>query len=91
MLDSGAVNAIGFYSLLNVQVAKRTFIAGRYDYSNNPSSAQFVQQSGSLTFGWRATEFQKIEIEGKYTSMNEALPENKMRKILSRPICAGSL
>jgi hypothetical protein len=39
-----------------------------------------VQQSASLTFGWLATEFQKIEIEGKYTTMNEALPENNNEK-----------
>ena len=80
MLDSSTVNAIGFYSLLNVQIAKRWFLAGRFDYSNNPYSAQFVQQSGSLTLGWYATEFQKIEIEGKYSKINEALPENKNEK-----------
>jgi len=80
MLDSSTVNAIGFYSMLNIQVAKRWFLAGRFDYSNTPYSAQFVQQSGSLTLGWYATEFQKIEIEGKYTTMNEALPENHNEK-----------
>ncbi|MBI4946169.1 MAG: hypothetical protein HY840_07185 [Bacteroidetes bacterium] len=80
MLDSSTVNAIGFYSLLNVQIAKRTFVAGRFDYSNRPNSAQFLQQSGSLALGWLATEFQKIEIEGKYTTMNEALPENNNEK-----------
>lgn len=80
LLDSSTVNAIGFYSMLNVQVAKRTFVAARFDYSNRPNSAQFVQQSASLTFGWLATEFQKIEIEGKYTTMNEALPENNNEK-----------
>ena len=80
MLDSNTVNAIGFYSLLNVQVAERWFLSGRFDYSNRPTSAQFVQESGSLTLGWYATEFQKIEIEGKYTTMNEALPENNNEK-----------
>ena len=44
-LDSSTVNAIGFYSLVNVQIAKRSFLAGRYDYSNRPNSAQFVQES----------------------------------------------
>jgi hypothetical protein len=80
MLDSSTVNAIGLYSLLNVQVAQRWFLAGRFDYSNSPFSAQFVQESGSLTLGWYATEFQKIEVEGKYTTMNESLPENKNEK-----------
>ncbi len=79
-LDSSTVNAIGFYSLLNVQIAKRSFLAGRFDYSNNPYSAKFVQESGSLTLGFLATEFQKIEIEGKYTTMNTALAENDNQK-----------
>lgn len=73
-IDTGSVDAIGFYSLLSDQIAKRLFLAGRYDYSNAPYSSEFVQQSGSLTLGWYATEFQKIEFETKYTSVNEALP-----------------
>lgn len=79
-LDSSIVNAIGFYSLLTVQITKRGFLAGRFDYSNNPYSALFVQESGSLTLGFLATEFQKIELEGKYTSMNMELPENDNQK-----------
>lgn len=79
-LDSSTVDAIGFYSLLNVQVGKRYFLVGRYDYSNRPDSKEFVQQSGSLTLGWYATEFQKIEVGAKYTTMNEALFENNYEK-----------
>lgn len=70
-LDSTTVNAKGFYSLLSYQLAKRLFLVGRYDYSNTPTSNTYVQQSGSVTLGWYATEFQKIEIAGKYTSVNE--------------------
>lgn len=77
IFDSSEINAIGFYSLLNVQVAQRWFLAGRFDYSNNPYSAKFVQQSGALSLGWYATEFQKIELEAKYTTLNEKLPENR--------------
>ncbi len=80
MLDSSKVNALGFYSMLNVQVAQRWFLAGRFDYSNNPYSVKFVQKSGSMTLGWYATEFQKIELEGKYTTMNQGLIENNYEK-----------
>ena len=80
MLDSATVNALGFYSLLNVQISQRYFLAGRFDYSNSPNSKEFVQQSGSLTLGWYATEFQKMEIEAKFTSTNEALIENNDEK-----------
>lgn len=79
-LDNSIINALGFYSMLNMQVGKRTFLTGKFDYSNSPSSRQFVQKSGSLTLGWEATEFQKIEIEAKYTAMNEGLEENNFEK-----------
>lgn len=79
-LDNTIINALGFYSMLNMQVGKRTFLTGKFDYSNSPSSRQFVQKSGSLTLGWEATEFQKIEIEAKYTTMNEGLEENNFEK-----------
>lgn len=83
-LDSTDVNAIGLYSMLNVQVAKRLFLVGRYDYSNTPYSNDFVQQSGSLTLGWFATEFQKIEGEFKHTHTNQALEENNSEKDYSQ-------
>ena len=61
------VDAIGWYSLMNVQVSKRYFVTARYDYTNKPSSAQFVEQALSATLGWYATEFQKIELQAKST------------------------
>ncbi|MEP6794914.1 MAG: hypothetical protein ABJB16_11350, partial [Saprospiraceae bacterium] len=83
-LDSSTVNALGYYSMLNIQVAKRLFLVGRYDYSNTPYSNSFVQQSGSATLGWYATEFQKIEAQVKYTSTNETLAENNNEKNFSQ-------
>ena len=74
-LDSNTIRSLGLYSMLNVQIAKRLFVAGRYDYSNAPYSETTIQQSGTLTLGWYATEFQKIEIEGKYTTINEPIEE----------------
>jgi hypothetical protein len=78
------INAIGFYSMLYTQVGKRTFLTGKFDYSNSPTSKQFVQKSGSITLGWEATEFQKIEIEAKYTTMNEGLEEYSFDKNFMR-------
>ena len=74
-LDSIKVNTKGFYSMLSYQLSKRFFLVGRYDYSNTPYSNTYTQQSGSATLGWYATEFQKIEIGSKYTSVNEPLEE----------------
>jgi hypothetical protein len=74
-LDSLKVNAKGFYSMLSYQLSKRFFLVGRYDFSNTPYSDTYTQQSGSATLGWYATEFQKIELGGKYTSVNEPVEE----------------
>lgn len=79
-LDERTVNSIGWYSLMNVQVSKRWFVTGRYDYTNAPVSAQFVEQAGSVTLGWYATEFQKIELEGKATFANQRVEENNFEK-----------
>ncbi len=78
------INAIGFYSMVYTQVGRRTFLTGKFDYSNSPTSQSFVQKSGSLTLGWNATEFQKIEIEAKYTTMNEALEQYSYEKTFGR-------
>ncbi len=74
------VKSIGWYSLVSMQVSKRTFATARYDYTNLPSSKQFVEQAASLTLGWYATEFQKIELEGKYTTANEEEELNNFKK-----------
>ncbi len=64
-LKEQKVNALGLYSMISLQVDKRMFLTARYDYAQNPSSPQSVQMAYSATLGWLATEFQKIEIEGK--------------------------
>jgi hypothetical protein len=73
-LGTVTYQTLGFYSLLNVQVAKRWFAGGRYDYTNAPFDEQYRLQSGTITLGWYATEFQKIEIEGKYSNVNQSAP-----------------
>jgi hypothetical protein len=78
--NTSTVNSIGWYSLINVQVSKRWFVTGRYDYTNKPSSAQFVEQAVSATLGWYATEFQKIELQGKGTFANQYDVANNYEK-----------
>jgi len=75
------VNSFGLYSLINYQIAKRTFACVRYDYSNLPFNNDYLQQAYSLTLGWNATEFQKIEIEGKTTASNL---ENRNYEVMLR-------
>jgi len=62
--------SFGLYSMLEYQLAKRWFLTGRYDYAQKPYDNSIVEQAGSLTAGWYATEFQKIEMEGKATHVN---------------------
>ena len=63
-------NSFGLYSFLEDQVSKRWFITARYDYAQKPYDRSIVEQAGSLTAGWLATEFQKIEFEDKQTFVN---------------------
>lgn len=64
------VNSFGMYSFINFQFAPRLFFTGMYSYSNKPYSAGTVEKFYSTTFGWYATEFQKLEIEGKTITSN---------------------
>jgi hypothetical protein len=63
-------NSFGLYSFLQYQIAKRWFMTGRYDYAQKPYDKNIVEQAYSVTAGWYATEFQKIELEGKTTNVN---------------------
>ena len=64
------VKSWGMYGLATYQLSKRWFLTGRFDYSNKPGSALFVERAYSGTLGWFATEFQKVELEFKTTSSN---------------------
>ncbi len=68
--ENNAVNAIGLYSFIQYQLAKRTFVTGRYDYGQKPYNNFIKEQAYSLTFGWYATEFSKMEVEAKTTDDN---------------------
>jgi hypothetical protein len=70
LLDNFSVNSFGLYSFLQYQLAKRWFLTGRYDYAQKPYDRNIVEQAYSLTAGWYATEFSKIEFEGKTTDEN---------------------
>ncbi len=63
-------NSFGLYSFVEYQIAKRWFLTGRYDYAQKPYDKNIVEQAYSLSAGWLATEFQKIEFQGKLTNVN---------------------
>ena len=62
--------SFGLYSFVNYQIAKRWFLTGRYDYAQKPFDKNIVEQDYSVTAGWNATEFSKIELEVKTTDDN---------------------
>jgi hypothetical protein len=68
--DNFSINSFGLYSFLQYQLAKRWFLTGRYDYAQKPYDKKIVEQAYSFTAGWYATEFSKIELEGKTTGYN---------------------
>ncbi len=63
-------NSFGLYSFIQYQLAKRWFLTGRYDYGQKPFDKTIVEEAYSLTAGWYATEFSKIEFETKTTDDN---------------------
>ncbi len=69
---NGVVNTFGLYSFINFQFSKRWFFTGMYSHSDTPYSSSTHLNSYSTTFGWYATEFQKLEIEGKTSASNTA-------------------
>jgi hypothetical protein len=68
--EGTSINSFGLYSFLQYQVTKRWFLTGRYDYAQKPYNKAIKEQAYSLTAGWYATEFSKIEFEGKTTDLN---------------------
>jgi hypothetical protein len=72
LMENFSVNSFGLYSFLQYQLAKRWFLTGRYDYAQKPYDKDIIEQAYSLTAGWYATEFSKIEMEGKTTDDNVA-------------------
>lgn len=64
------IHSWGMYSWLQYQLSRRWFVTGMYSYSENPQLADFEEQAISATFGWYATEFQKLEIGPKLSTEN---------------------
>jgi hypothetical protein len=62
--------SFGMYSFITYQLAKRWFLTGRYDYAQQPLDKKITEQAYSLTAGWYATEFSKLEWEAKTTGYN---------------------
>jgi len=56
------------------------FFTGMYSYSNKPYSASTKENAYSTTIGWYATEFQKLEIEGREITSN--IEKNQYQMLL---------
>jgi hypothetical protein len=63
--ENPAQNSFGLYSFIQYQIAKRWFLTSRYDYAQKPYDRNIAESAFSLVAGWNATEFQKIEFQGK--------------------------
>ena len=70
LMDNFSINSFGMYSFIQYQLAKRWFLTGRYDYSEKPYNKTIKENAVSLTAGWYATEFSKLEFETKTTDDN---------------------
>lgn len=65
LTDNYSMSSFGMYSFIQYQLAKRWFFTGRYDYAQKPFDKTIKENAYSLTAGWYATEFSKVEFETK--------------------------
>ena len=70
LMDNYSMSSFGMYSFIQYQLAKRWFLTGRYDYGQKPYDKTLKENAFSLTAGWYATEFSKLEFETKTTDDN---------------------
>ncbi|MGD8427150.1 MAG: hypothetical protein PVH63_05940 [Balneolaceae bacterium] len=63
-------NAWGMYSWMQYQLNRRWFVTGMYSYAKDPNVRNIEEQALSATFGWYATEFQKLEFGPKLSTDN---------------------
>ncbi|HEU5167152.1 MAG TPA: hypothetical protein VFU29_16515 [Chitinophagaceae bacterium] len=70
LMDNYSMSSFGMYSFIQYQLAKRWFLTGRYDYGQKPYDKTLKVNAFSLTAGWYATEFSKLEFETKTTDDN---------------------
>jgi len=70
LMDNYSMSSFGMYSFIQYQLAKRWFLTGRYDYGQKPYDKNLKENAFSLTAGWYATEFSKLEFETKTTDDN---------------------
>ena len=70
LMDNYSMSSFGMYSFIQYQLAKRWFLTGRYDYGQKPYDKTLKENAFSLTAGWYATEFAKLEFETKTTDDN---------------------
>lgn len=64
------INAWGLYSWMEYQLSRRWFVTGLYSYTEDPNMHGVEEQAASATFGWYATEFQKLEFGPKLYTDN---------------------
>lgn len=67
---SNDISSWGMYSWMQYQLSRRWYVTGMYSYAEDPLLPATSQQGVSATFGWYATEFQKLEIGPKISSDN---------------------
>ena len=79
----GHVATWGGYVMGRYQLARRWFLVGRYDHSDRPDNPDWDEQVASLTLGWFATEFQKVELGLRSAS---AQGEDRNYQVLLRAV-----
>lgn len=65
-----SIKSWGMYSWMQYQLSRRWYLTGMYSYAEDPLLPDNNEQAISATFGWYATEYQKLEFGPKMSSAN---------------------
>ncbi|KAA3618781.1 MAG: hypothetical protein DWQ05_07420 [Calditrichaeota bacterium] len=63
---AGEIDSKGLYSFMRYQLSKRTYIGGRFDYSEYPENGDISEKAYSANLSFFATEFQKFDLQYQY-------------------------
>jgi hypothetical protein len=69
-------NTIGLFSHLEVQVARRWRIGGRYDYSETPTDKNITEKGGLMYVTFTPSEFSLISLQGRHVNFSDGTTEN---------------
>jgi hypothetical protein len=72
------VNAFGLYASADYQLARRWFLGGRYDRSDQSRFGNPADQGGSLVLSYRPSEFSQVRGQYRFTRFADSIDTHEL-------------